>query len=275
MAKDQIRDCHECSLPRLNYCFTYTTSGDTSGYEQHLVQGALTSSYIANLVFWDVEHQVVKRLKRMGLKYTRLIDDITISSKTKNFDFSLAERIVEEMLRSKDLPTNSEKRQLSYSGITPLKVHGLQVNYSSPIFPKEEVKRIFAAVHEVKVRAKVLHQNSEKAYRNLYNRTLGRVNKLARVQNDRRVRMVNILMSEDLKPKPSEIDRKFCDKRYNWLVKNYTKSKDKYIYHHRFYYLKSLLHFMINNGDGKFDVFSEDKLKLIQNIRPTHVDYSK
>lgn len=244
-------------------------------YDKHLVQGALTSSYIANLVFWDVEHKVVKRLRRMGLKYTRLIDDITISSKAKDFDFSLAESIVGDMLKSKDLPTNNQKRQLSYSGITPLKVHGLQVNHSSPIFPKEEVKRIIAAVHEIQVRANKLHQTKEKNYRNLYNRTLGRVNKLARVKNDRRERMINILMSDGLRPKPSDHDLHFCEKRYAWLLKNYNKSKDKYIYHHRYYYLKNLLHFMIKFGSGKYDLFSSSKLNLIQSIRPTYVNFSR
>lgn len=42
-------------------------------------QGASTSGYIANLVFWDVEPRIVKDLLGRGFQYSRFADDITIS----------------------------------------------------------------------------------------------------------------------------------------------------------------------------------------------------
>lgn len=45
-------------------------------------QGACTSSYIANLIFFNSEYRHVSRLRNKGITYTRLLDDITISSKT-------------------------------------------------------------------------------------------------------------------------------------------------------------------------------------------------
>ncbi|EOT8995588.1 hypothetical protein ACU6PJ_004833, partial [Escherichia coli] len=38
------------------------------------------SSYIANLLFFNSEYNLYNRLKSMGLSYSRLLDDITISS---------------------------------------------------------------------------------------------------------------------------------------------------------------------------------------------------
>jgi hypothetical protein len=43
-------------------------------------QGASTSGYLANLVFWDIEPALVTCLRTRGLTYSRFADDITISS---------------------------------------------------------------------------------------------------------------------------------------------------------------------------------------------------
>jgi len=44
-------------------------------------QGSLTASYLANLVLWRQEPRLVERLHGKGLRYTRYVDDITITSK--------------------------------------------------------------------------------------------------------------------------------------------------------------------------------------------------
>lgn len=48
-----------------------------------LPQGARTSSYLANLVFFSDEHDLVARLERQGWRYSRLVDDITISKQQR------------------------------------------------------------------------------------------------------------------------------------------------------------------------------------------------
>ncbi len=45
-----------------------------------LPQGAKTSSYLANLVFWETEFDLVRHLQSKGFAYSRLVDDITVSS---------------------------------------------------------------------------------------------------------------------------------------------------------------------------------------------------
>jgi hypothetical protein len=48
-----------------------------------LPQGAVTSSYLANLVFWDYEPGLVKVLALRGLRYSRYVDDVTVSSQLR------------------------------------------------------------------------------------------------------------------------------------------------------------------------------------------------
>ena len=44
-------------------------------------QGGCTSSYIANLVFFNTEYRVVSDFRNQGISYTRLLDDVALSSK--------------------------------------------------------------------------------------------------------------------------------------------------------------------------------------------------
>ena len=45
-----------------------------------LPQGAVTSSFLANLVFWDYEPSLVEKLAIRGLRYFRYVDDVCVSS---------------------------------------------------------------------------------------------------------------------------------------------------------------------------------------------------
>ena len=49
-------------------------------HENMLPQGWICSSYIANLVFWDSELELYNRLKKRGFEYTRLADDVSVST---------------------------------------------------------------------------------------------------------------------------------------------------------------------------------------------------
>ncbi|MCG3462095.1 reverse transcriptase family protein [Xenorhabdus bovienii] len=47
-----------------------------------LPQGAITSSFLANLAFWDAESALHSSFKARGLIYSRYVDDIAVSSET-------------------------------------------------------------------------------------------------------------------------------------------------------------------------------------------------
>lgn len=46
-----------------------------------LPQGAITSSYLANLAFWRLEPELHDRMQEAGIQYSRYVDDITASAK--------------------------------------------------------------------------------------------------------------------------------------------------------------------------------------------------
>ncbi|MGZ8172820.1 MULTISPECIES: reverse transcriptase family protein [Methylobacter] len=49
-------------------------------YRGKVPQGGCTSSYIANLIFYDTEYLLVSELRKHDIQYSRLLDDITLSS---------------------------------------------------------------------------------------------------------------------------------------------------------------------------------------------------
>ncbi len=169
-----------------------------------LPQGALTSSYLACLSLHDVENNVVKRLSRKGMQYTRYVDDITISSKKNNNNFDFALRIVEEMLHSKDFPINIDKKKISYASSEPLTVHGLRVSFKTPRLPANEVGRIRASVNSLERMSKEKNYRQTHAYRHDFNKCMGRVNKLARVGHSQHERLSRKLNS--IVPLPSKKD---------------------------------------------------------------------
>lgn len=169
-----------------------------------LVQGALTSSYIASLCLYDLEGRVVQRLMRKGFVYTRLVDDITVSSRRLDVDFSYAKNMVVNMLEARDLPVNEEKTKVYRASTSPLTVHGLRVGFDTPRLPSDEVRRIRAAVKNVELLAKENNYRTTHSYRHDFNRCMGRVNKLSRVNHTQHAPLAARL--NKIKPLPSLAD---------------------------------------------------------------------
>lgn len=48
-----------------------------------LPQGAVTSSFLSNLIFWNYEPRLVETLHARGLRYSRYVDDVSVSSKQR------------------------------------------------------------------------------------------------------------------------------------------------------------------------------------------------
>lgn len=150
-------------------------------HENRIVQGALTSSYLANLCLYDVEAEVVSRLKRKGLAYTRLVDDMSVSSKKSDYDFEYALSLITSMLISKGLPLNVSKMRQQYVSTEPLVVHGLRISFKEPRLPSDEVGRIRSSVRNLEALASEGNYRTSHSYRHDFNRCMGRVNKLKRV----------------------------------------------------------------------------------------------
>ncbi|OYD24886.1 reverse transcriptase family protein [Oceanimonas baumannii] len=202
-------------------------------YNNVVVQGALTSSYIASLCLWDKELEVVERLKRKNLVYTRLVDDITVSSKVSNYQFDNASALIVEMLRSKDLPVNNNKTKVFHATIEPLMVHGMRVNFKEPRYPSDEVRRLRAAVRNVEMLASEPGYRTTFAYRKDFNRCMGRVSKLKRVKHEKHKHLVERL--NKVLPLPSRTDLRRCKLSVRRLENDYNKKRESYWYKKRFY----------------------------------------
>lgn len=211
-------------------------------YKGRLVQGALTSSYIASLILWNVESELVKRLNRLQLVYTRLVDDITVSAKISKYKFDIAEHHIKEMLFSKDLPINEKKTSVSYNSSSPLMVHGLRVSFKTPRLPSDEVRRIRSAVQSLELLFKEPNYNTSYGYRKDYQKCMGRVNKLARVKHEKHPILMNRL--KKIKPKSSIIDVKISYRILNKLKKDYQSKKDMFWYKKQYWKLIDRVNFI-------------------------------
>ncbi|HFH4391975.1 reverse transcriptase family protein [Pseudomonas aeruginosa] len=200
---------------------------------EHIVQGALTSSYLASLCLYDVEGTVAERLRRKGFVYTRLVDDITVSSKKLGVDFSYAKSLIVDMLKEKDLPVNEGKTKVYRASTAPLTVHGLRIGFSTPRLPSDEVRRIRAAVRNVELLAKENNYRTSHAYRHDFNRCMGRVNKLERVKHNQHQSLVRRL--KDIKPLPSIRDIGRAKKMLERLRKDYRLRSHTYWYRARYF----------------------------------------
>lgn len=206
---------------------------DICCYKGNLIQGALTSSYIAALCLWDVENMLVARLHRKNLTYTRLVDDITISSKSSNYQFDYAISCVLNVLNEKELPINQDKTIINYESITPLMVHGMRINFKEPRYPSDEVRRLRAAVHNMERLASEPGYRITFAYRKDFSRCMGRINKLKRVKHSAHNKLVDRL--RNILPLPAKVDIKRATIMVERLVKDYEAKKHTYWYHCRFY----------------------------------------
>lgn len=234
---------------------------DLRCHDGHVVQGALTSSYIAGLCLHDVEGDVVRRLSRKGLTYTRLVDDITVSSKFADFDFEYAKSVIEQMLISKDLPVNSSKTAIQYVSTTPLTVHGLRVAFKEPRLPSDEVRRIRSAVKNIETLAKEDSYRVTHGYRHDFNRAMGRVNKLGRVKHKQHQPLVKRMRK--VLPLPSKKDIERATRIIDRLRADHAAKHGTYWYWKRFY----LAHERLNVLQRSFPDIStklRSKLRLLK-----------
>lgn len=128
-------------------------------YQNKVPQGACTSSHLANLVLHDAESSIVKYCEDSKLIYTRLLDDITISS-TKSLSQQRIKKIIDMismMLNKKGLKLKREKTRIS-SRSNPeelMEVTGLWLNRGSPRVNSHTRRAIRVEVYQCKEKAKI------------------------------------------------------------------------------------------------------------------------
>ncbi|MCP1602674.1 reverse transcriptase family protein [Pseudomonas citronellolis] len=151
-------------------------------------QGACTSSYIANLVFWDVEPDLYRALSDKGIRYSRFADDITSSSliELTNSEVSEVVSAVVAMLASKGCHQKRRKLNVRKGGQGFLSANGgyesltiTSLTVSNPDgvgVSQKERNRIRSFVKKIEVLAHVDTPWSE--VEKLYQQAMGRVGRL-------------------------------------------------------------------------------------------------
>lgn len=237
---------------------------DICSHKGIVVQGALTSSYIASAVLFDVEPNLVRKLHEKNLVYTRLVDDITISSKVHDYDFAYAKGLVIKMLYEKGLPTNESKTNVLNTSTNEALVHGLRVCFKEPRLPSNEVARIRANVQHVERFAQDAAFRTSRDYRKIFNRCLGRVNRLKQLGHSQHENLKRRLMR--IKPKPSRSDVKKARRLIYKIESLYSDYGSGYRY--LSLYNKALYELTIL---GRTFKFTADSLKSrLKKVRPTY-----
>lgn len=139
-------------------------------------QGAVTSSYLANLSLFDDEPRLYQRFEKQGIRYSRYVDDITISSESPISNHDLGKLISEiyTMLSKNGLRAKRRKHELSRAN-TRMVATKLVINKRVALLAKERAA-IRAAVHQLE-RSLADGQDPSEA-KKVFNSVRGRVDKL-------------------------------------------------------------------------------------------------
>jgi hypothetical protein len=149
-------------------------------YNGFIPQGAVTSSYIANLIFWDKEPEIEDNLRRKGIYYSRYVDDITIST-NKNLSKKEINGITSSiygMLFSANVKPNRQKREV-YSRGKQISIHNLNADRKKPTMSKKNRNKVRAAVFQCEILAR--ESNNSDEYVKLYNSVRGKVASMKRL----------------------------------------------------------------------------------------------
>lgn len=170
-------------------------------FQDKLPQGAPTSCALANLVFFEREPVMADIASQSGLRYTRLIDDITISSGQKNRPTDFLKGKVIKMLEQEGFEYSPTKTKTQILSLDPLTVHGIIVTGSLPRISKKRYQEIRRLTHEVVCAASNDDYRTTYRYYKKYHKVCGLLSILKRVEHPAHSRLYNKLSV--IKPLPS------------------------------------------------------------------------
>jgi len=154
--------------------------------EGKVPQGACTSSNIANLVFFDSEPLLVDYLKQKRLRYSRLLDDITISSENREFSKKEITDIINRvaaMLTHKGMKLKNKKTRVTTKSNPAqlMEVTGLWLNRGKPRIKRSERIDIRADFRNLCGLFKISRISED--YHKNFNRVSGRIAKLSHLEH--------------------------------------------------------------------------------------------
>ncbi|MFJ5538977.1 reverse transcriptase family protein [Vreelandella titanicae] len=163
-------------------------------------QGGCCSTYIANLLFFNYEYHIVSKLRTKGIVYSRLLDDITLSSDKKldKNDKKIAISAVDGLIKRFELNINNTKTRIEHKDNLSAKyqVTGSWVRFGELKFPSKDRKRIRSAVK--KCENMYLENCYSEEYHTQWNKTSGLVAQLKRFGHHKQEREFRIRLGKIL-----------------------------------------------------------------------------
>lgn len=144
-------------------------------------QGTPTSSYLANLAFWDCEPALVERMTARSIRYSRYVDDITMSSagEMSEEDKRWAIGQVYAMIGAAGFKPQRAKHG-AFTARGPITIMGLNANASrQPTLTKQERAGIRAQVFQLEQR--LAQRDTGAEFRRALNQASGKVGRLKRL----------------------------------------------------------------------------------------------
>lgn len=146
-------------------------------------QGGCCSSYLANLIFYSDEFKLVQELRKSGWRYSRLLDDITISCIENIEDHITPIKKIASLCTKYKLKINNKKTDINHraKGIAKLNVTGVWIGHGVPKLKKDERRHIRQLIYICEQKFQV-EPHSEQ-YHEFWNKVSGKVAKLARLNH--------------------------------------------------------------------------------------------
>lgn len=154
-------------------------------------QGTPTSSYLANLAFWDREPGLVDRLTEKGIRYSRYVDDITISSEyaISAVEKSWAISQIYGMIGGAGFRPQRAKHK-EYSARKPITIMKLNANSKQqPTLTSQERAAIRAQVSQLEQR--YASGNFDLNFQKDLNRVVGKIARLKRLHRHEAIQLQN------------------------------------------------------------------------------------
>jgi hypothetical protein len=148
--------------------------------DNKLPQGATSSTYLSNLVFWRYEPGLVEDFESKGWKYSRFVDDIQVSSKLPLSREEKSQIIsgIFGMMSKLDLKPKRTKHSIQYSN-RRLSVHGLNLNIGKPTITRKNRGQIRAALKQLE--DSITNGISLEEFTEQYNSLSGRIQLIKRL----------------------------------------------------------------------------------------------
>ncbi|THU02764.1 RNA-directed DNA polymerase [Lampropedia puyangensis] len=211
-------------------------------------QGGCSSSHIANLILNNTEYSLVSWLSSKKYTYTRLLDDINISSKhlISKEEITKIIKKTKETISKSDLKLNNKKQKIT-SRSNPeilMEVTGLWLNRGTPKAHTYDRKLIRAEMHKCQTMAKKDRFSAE--YHEIHNSISGKVAKLSYLKHKESERYRYILRGIlPLFDKSKEVSIR---KQANYLLKSKPNYRKKYVYFKKYHKLLYKLNILTRNN---------------------------